>query len=391
MSEEGAPRIRDPQAVDLSAAAELVTDEFAAAPCAVVGAALHRPTGWSFGWGAAGTYTPGSAVRATPRAIFDLASISKSITALLLARLERAGIVHRQQTLGELMPELSDTASASASLNLLSAHRAGLEAHREFFIKERAAPQKDRATVHREAANGRRPECQDAAIPTQGFPPVYSDLSYILLAAALSRVADTPLDELVAAQVARPLGLVLGSAQQLELAQTPNLVVPTEVVPWRGGTLSGIVHDENAWILADRGFAGHAGLFADIGSLVRAGVAVVDALSGRCADWLTAADIAPLIERRPGGTHCAGFDRRAADGPTSGQLFGPETFGHLGFTGTSLWIDPEAELVGVLLTNRVHPTREALAIRLARPAVYDAMHRLMFAPTPRSSTALAAG
>ena len=63
----------------------------------------------------------------------------------------------------------------------------------------------------------------------------------------------------------------------------------------------------------------------------------------------------------------------------SGQFFGPETFGHLGFTGTSVWIDPEAELVGVLLTNRVHPTRETQAIRTARPAVYDAMYRAMTA------------
>jgi len=129
--------------------------------------------------------------------------------------------------------------------------------------------------------------------------------------------------------------------------------------------------------------AGHAGAFADAGSVVLLGVAVLDALSGRRRDWLTAVELEPLLARRRGGTHCAGFDRRGSDAPMSGRYFGPETFGHLGFTGTSLWIDPERELVAVLLTNRVHPTRASTAIRAARPAAYDRLWQIMTALEPR--------
>jgi CubicO group peptidase (beta-lactamase class C family) len=81
----------------------------------------------------------------------------------------------------------------------------------------------------------------------------------------------------------------------------------------------------------------------------------------------------------PGGSHRAGFDSKSGDAPSAGARFGPRTFGHLGFTGTSLWIDPDAKLVGVLLTNRVHPSRTATAdaIRRARPAAYDAIASAM--------------
>jgi CubicO group peptidase (beta-lactamase class C family) len=211
---------------------------------------------------------------------------------------------------------------------------------------------------------------------------VYSDLGYMLLGAALAAASGGRLDELVQREIAVPLGLRLGSARLLAAACGSRdgfvaATAPTEIVGWRGGVLRGVVHDENAWLLAGDGLAGHAGAFADLGSVVRLGVAVVDALGDRRREWLGASDIAPLLRRRPGGLHCAGFERRGGEAPMSGQHFGPETFGHLGFTGTSIWIDPERELCGVLLTNRVHPTRDSTAIRAARPAAYDALFRRM--------------
>ena len=142
---------------------------------------------------------------------------------------------------------------------------------------------------------------------------------------------------------------------------------------WRGGAVRGAVHDENAWALGGDAACGHAGLFGDARSVLDLGLAVLDALAGRLPSFLDPEDLAPLIRDRPGGSLLAGFDRRSGPTPLSGSRFGPRTFGHLGFTGTSLWIDPDAELVGVLLTNRVHPTRATDAIRRARPAVYDAL------------------
>jgi CubicO group peptidase (beta-lactamase class C family) len=372
---------QDSEAIDLSAIAKLVVEDHCAAPCAVVGGAARRSKGWRFGWGAAGSlYSRGAgeAPRATTQALFDLASLTKPMTALTLARCQREGLVHRDQPLAELLPDLGNTASAGLSLDLLSAHRAGLEAHREFFVARPGAEQPQQPAILLEAADARRLDCIGPP-PVAGFPPIYSDLGYILLGAALVSAVGRPLDQLVSEQVGRPLGLAMGSARQL-LASPSNAargLVPTEDVAWRGGVLSGVVHDENAWVLAGDGSAGHAGLFGDVWSIVRVGTAVLNALAGRRDDWLTPAEIDPLIRPRPGGTHCAGFDRRSAAAPSSGRHFGPQTFGHLGFTGTSLWIDPEQELVGVLLTNRVHPSRESTAIRAARPAAYDAIYEHM--------------
>jgi len=312
--------------------------------------------------------------------VFDLASLTKPVTALLLARLERRGIVARSQTLGEIRPELAATPSGGVSLDLLLAHRSGLEAHIEFFTKQAGVVQASPETVLARAAAARRSDC-GGALPPGGFDAVYSDLGYILAGAAIERAAGARLGELVARELSGPLGLRLGAMAQLGARALGASVAPTEKVLWRGGVLRGVVHDENAWILADRGSAGHAGMFGDAESVAGLGIAVVDALCARGETWLRAEDIEPLIRRRrpggPGQSYCSGFERRTTPNSSSGAAFGPQTFGHLGFTGTSLWIDPDAQLVGVLLTNRVHPTRDHLAIRTARPVVYDAIFRAM--------------
>jgi len=384
----------DTEGVDLHAAARVVVEEHAAAPAAVVGAAIRdasllvpgrRPkaSAWRFGWGAAGRlWTVPADERApavTTQAIFDLASLTKPVTALLMARMERAGLLHRTEPLAELLPEVAHTPTGSVSLDLLSAHRAGLAAHVEFFVKESSAEQPTRAAVIRQAAEARRSECEGDP-PPDGFAAVYSDLGYMLVGEALAARAQLPLDQLVADHVARPLGLTLGSVRYLEEHEpmARARMVPTECVDWRGGVLRGVVHDENAWVLADRGSAGHAGLFGDAWSVVRLGTAVLDACAGRRDHFLGCAEIDPLVRRRAGGSHTAGFDTRSVDGPSaSGSRFGPATFGHLGFTGTSLWMDPDRDLVAALLTNRVHPSRGHLAIRQARPAAYDSMSSLM--------------
>ena len=361
---------------DLAPVARLVVETHAAAPCAAVGAARRVDGRWMYGWGAWGRlWLPAGmdAPLARLGVVFDLASVSKPVTALTLARLERAGLLSRSEPLSAFLPELADSASGSVPLDLLCAHRAGLEAHIEFFVKRAGAIQPDVASILRRAADARRAGC--VTLPAESL---YSDLGYILVGAALERRTGSDLDTLVEREVATPLGLRLGSARKLSADRTLGDAefVPTEVVEWRGGMLRGIVHDENAWVLAGRGAAGHAGMFGDVRSVVSLGVAIADALAQRSDAWLRCEDLQPLIRARPGGTHAAGFDRRGVL-PSSGAHFGAETFGHLGFTGTSLWIDPEQELVGVLLTNRVHPTRAHLAIQRARPAAYDALFAAM--------------
>jgi serine-type D-Ala-D-Ala carboxypeptidase len=371
-----------PAPLDLSAIAAIAVEQHRAAPAAVVGAGGAAEDGFRYGIGAAGRLwfvdREGSPEppEATAETIFDLASVTKPLTALALARLERAGRLRRDELLGEVLPALAGTRSARVPLDLLAAHRAGLDGHRPLYapLVTGGRDAIDVAAALVTAADARREGC-DGDPPPEGFAPVYSDLGYLLLGAAIAARGGADLDQVVEREVIAPLGLGLGSARQLRAqgAGFDERVAPTEVVAWRGGVVRGAVHDENAWALAGDASAGHAGIFGDARSVVELGVAVLDVLAGRRRAFLDPGDLEPVLRDRPGGSLLAGFDRRSGAAPMSGARFGARTFGHLGFTGTSLWIDPDAEIVGVLLTNRVHPTRATDAIRRARPAVYDAL------------------
>jgi CubicO group peptidase (beta-lactamase class C family) len=364
-----------------------------------VAAAIRRGGAFSYGAGAAGRLwgpaspppgqpsEPPEPPRCVATTAFDLASVTKPLTALTLARLERLGALRRDEPLGAVLPELAATRSGGVPLDLLASHRAGLDGHRPLYAPLLEGRRADLAASLVIAADARREECAGDP-PPEGFPPVYSDLGYLLLGAALARRGGLDLDALVAREVTGPLGLApapgrvapaIASARALRRADPgfDDRVAPTEDVAFRGGVVRGAVHDENAWALAGDASAGHAGLFGDALAVAQLGAAILEALSGDRPDWLSPADLAPVLRERPGGSHRAGFDTRSGPAPSSGSRFGARTFGHLGFTGTSLWIDPDAQLAGVLLTNRVHPTRAADAIRRARPAAYDAIARAM--------------
>jgi CubicO group peptidase (beta-lactamase class C family) len=167
----------------------------------------------------------------------------------------------------------------------------------------------------------------------------------------------------------------MGIVEKLQFNPPPQWrreTAPTEQDPWRGRLIAGEVHDENAWALG--GVAGHAGLFgtaAAVGAYARHLLQVLDGRTGAFArDTLTT-----FITRRadvPGSSRALGWDTML---PTSscGTRMSSRAFGHTGFTGTSLWIDPERGAYVVLLTNRVHPTRANQQIKQVRAALHDAV------------------
>lgn len=365
---------------ELPALSRLCADAVVApevAPAASVAVARRGRQGWSVAVGAAGLSSPGAARSVSPDTPFDLASVTKPFVATTLARLASRAEPTLGTPLGSVLDEAVGTPSEDIPLELLAAHRAGLEAHLPLFQVLCTARAVDRAALFAEAARARRPECAGAP-PPGGFAPVYSDLGYLLLGEALSRARATPLDRLVDEEVCAPLALDAASARDWlkRDPEFPARVAPTEHVAWRGGELAGVVHDENAWALGGHGLCGHAGLFATARSVALFGAAVLDALAGRRPDWLTPDAARELTRERSGGTLRAGFDGISPAGSSAGSVCGPSTFGHLGFTGTSLWCDPDAGAVAVLLTNRVNPTREHTAIRAARPVVHDALFAL---------------
>jgi CubicO group peptidase (beta-lactamase class C family) len=142
----------------------------------------------------------------------------------------------------------------------------------------------------------------------------------------------------------------------------------TEKDDWRGRHVRGEVHDENCHALG--GISGHAGLFGSARAVATFGRAYLDAYLGR-GEFLPKPLVEEALRARPGGTHVLGWDRKSGADSAAGRRASAETFGHLGFTGTSIWCDPVRDLVVVLLTNRVCPSRANVKIKGFRPAFYD--------------------
>ncbi len=344
------------------------------APGASASLAAFHEAGWQRAEAAAGARSGADPSGVRVETLYDLASLTKPVLACTLARAIRRGALGWDTSLGEILSEARGTASEHVPVELLLSHRAGLEAH----VRLRAtavAPQRWLSLC----ANLRRADCSGPP-PAGGFPPIYSDLGYILLGAALEAQLGCPLEQSLRREVSTPLGLELGSAAEWsrELGSERFLarVAPTEVLAERGGELLGVVHDDNAWDLAGERTAGHAGLFGTARGVAGFGMAVVDALAGRRPGWLLAEEVYVLVRERPGGSLRAGFDGKAPVGSSAGDRFGHHAFGHLGFTGTSIWCDPAAQIVVSLLTNRVWPTRENILIRSVRPDVHGAFFGL---------------
>mgnify|MGYP006272697763 CR=1 FL=1 len=288
--------------------------------------------------------------------IFDLASLTKVLATatLLMTQVERGRVALDdevvQHLLGCTLPR------GPVTVEDLLAHCSGLPAHRPFYRTLRGR-------VDFEAAICATP--LEYAPRTQS---VYSDLGFMLLGFLLEDI--TPLPEAFAA-----LWTAIGAGEDLQFhppEQWTRRIAPTEADPWRGRVLRGEVHDENAWALG--GAAGHAGLFgtaAAVGVFARHLLQILDGRVG----FARRETLAAFVTRHggvPGSSRALGWDTML---PTSscGRLMSPRAFGHTGFTGTSLWIDPDAGTYVVLLTNRVHPLRAGEGITRLRPAVHDAV------------------
>jgi CubicO group peptidase (beta-lactamase class C family) len=352
--------------------------DHAVAPGAAACVAVRHSQRWLTYEGVAGCALPAGADTIDTGTLFDLASVTKSVVAFSTAYAVDAGLLTFSSRLLDLLPWSAETPAGRLDIELLLSHRAGLAAHLELFRSLREGGTLDPAALLREAAFAVRPDAL-SAIPADGFSPLYSDLGYLLVGSALEAVTGCALDAWIA-RVLHDVGLAgIVSARQAHDALS---AAATEDVAFRGGLVRGQVHDENAWALSGTGCSGHAGLFGTAASVAQFGCLMLDLAQGR-SSALSAPVVSTLLRQRPGGSLRAGFDSKGEGLTSVGSVLGARTFGHLGFTGTSLWCDPDAEVVVVLLTNRVCPSRENVKIRTARPVVHDALAR--FALTLRDS------
>jgi CubicO group peptidase (beta-lactamase class C family) len=289
--------------------------------------------------------------------IFDLASLTKVLctAGLVMGQLEQ-GRLTLDDPVRTRIPGWQRTDRDRVTIRDLLAHCAGLPAYVPFF------------RVHTGRAAFEHAICET---PLE-YPPrsasVYSDLGFMLLGFLLEEVAPLPVQFDAMLQQ-------MGTLQELRF-QPPDAwrprTAPTEQDSWRGRLLVGEVHDENAWALA--GVAGHAGLFGTAAAVGQYARHLLQVLAGRVGAFRQNT-VDTFIARRvdvPGSSRALGWDTMLPSS-SCGRRLSPRAFGHTGFTGTSLWIDPQRDIYVVLLTNRVHPTRSNDAIREVRPALHDAV------------------
>ncbi len=313
--------------------------------------------------------------------VYDLASLTKplaTVTSILL--LVQSGKLDLDAPVAHTLDDLEGAPIGSASLRDLLTHCSGLPGWRPLYerLSAKGVAWGRSEYVRQSVLHLIRDE---PLIYGRGERSEYSDLGFILLGLAVERASGMQLDEYFYESVARPLG-----AQPLSFNPTArdshparpavdvSSIAPTEWDEWRRQLLKGHVHDDNAAAMG--GVAGHAGLFGTAEAVLAVSGAWLRSCKGQ-RSILEHRLVREFTRRASPSLHSGwalGWDTPTAPS-SSGSYLSPESFGHLGYTGTSLWIDPRRKLEIVLLTNRVHPTRKNEAIRAFRPMIHDVVFR----------------
>jgi CubicO group peptidase (beta-lactamase class C family) len=218
------------------------------------------------------------------------------------------------------------------------------------------------------------------AQPMAAFPGrrvVYSDLGYMVLAWMAERVSGMPMEVLLRNAVYPPLSVDSLYFLDPDAPLTGDAVAATEYCPWRNVLLSGRVHDDNADVCG--GVEGHAGLFGTTGGIHQLLCRLLAFYHDDVPDGVFRGDLVRLFLSPWGKTgRTPGFDRPDGEMSSAGKYFSKNTVGHLGFTGTSFWMDLDRRVMVVLLTNRVHPSRNNLKIKSFRPLLHDIVMEAVF-------------
>jgi CubicO group peptidase (beta-lactamase class C family) len=333
-----------------------------AAPGAVLGVSLAGEHHYH-GTGQLGTEDP---TRPDSATVYDLASLTKVIGLTTAVMLEvQDGRLAVDTPVSRYVPAFAADSRqperGRVTLRHLLTHSSGLPAWRALYQE----------TATRAEALALADSTTLVAAPGEKY--TYSDLGAIVLTQAVERSSGHRIDTLLADRVFGPLAM--GDTRYLPPASWHSRIAPTENDPWRGRVLRGEVHDENAARLD--GVSGHAGLFSSARDLLRFADWLLAGTAEDCrtASALPTPSVLSEFTRRqdlpPGSTRALGWDTPSATGSSAGTRLSARSIGHTGFTGTSIWIDPERCLAIVLLSNRVHPTRDNLRWGPVRGMVAD--------------------
>lgn len=302
--------------------------------------------------------------------LYDLASLTKPLaTVLAVMALVEKGKVRLKNQIGEIFPVVRSEIG-KISLAMLLSHSSGLPAHRPYFeILAGYQPYERKEAILQLI-------CRENLQFQPGGGTLYSDLGFIILGCMVEKITGQSLAAFWEYEIARPMGL----QAELFFPGTEGLgsdvCAVTGVCRWSNRRLCGIVHDDNCRMLG--GVAGHAGLFGTASGVLSLAENLLLQYRGILRHPAYSEEIVrKFLTKRQGSTWTYGFDTPSPGISSSGRFFSERTVGHLGFTGTSFWIDLERGWAVVLLTNRVLMGDDPAAIRKFRPLVHDIIMKHM--------------
>jgi serine-type D-Ala-D-Ala carboxypeptidase len=300
-----------------------------------------------------------SSPKVSTDSIFDLASLTKVVATTSMAMiLYERGLLDLEAPLTGVLPEFAaaDSRRQQVTFRMLLAHSSGLPAYEKLFLRAFT-----REALLREAF----------AVPLKHDPGThaeYSDIGFILLGMALERIAGEATDAFCQREIFAPLGMA-NTAFNPSVSSRDRIVPTAEDRTFRKRAIQGEVQDENASVMG--GVAGHAGLFSAAADLAVFANAILN--GGQSIFQQPTIDVFTRREHSPAGSSRAlGWDTPSSPSQ-AGKYFSAASYGHLGYTGTSLWIDPERQLSITFLTNRTWPDCSNQAIKEVRPRFHDAV------------------
>jgi serine-type D-Ala-D-Ala carboxypeptidase len=314
--------------------------------------------------------------------IFDVSSLTKPFaTSIAMMLLVREGKVRLDDRVTRFFHNFGVLGKTHITFRHLLSHCSGLAAWRPFF-KEILQIERHGGRIRFLGSHGAKEHVYQAIHKERleappGTRTLYSDLGFILLGAVIEEVGGMTLDRFCHERIFRPLGLRATAFIDLSLLRTRRLepvaemIAPTEHCPWRKKVLCGEVHDDNAYAMG--GVSGHAGLFAsakDLDTLL----CCLKACHRNAHAFIPQRIVQEFWTRDqavPESTWCLGWDTPSRANSSAGDLFSRQSVGHLGFTGTSVWLDLEHDRHVILLSNRVHPSRDNEQIKAFRPLIHD--------------------
>jgi CubicO group peptidase (beta-lactamase class C family) len=301
--------------------------------------------------------------------IFDLASLTKPLaTTLAVMRLVDQEKVGLDQSLSEIIHTSPLKDKEGLTIRLILNHSAGLAAWKPFYLDLiKAEPEKRKRLLRELIVN-------EPLVYRPGKAYTYSDLGFMLLEWVIEEGSGTQLDSFLGLNFYNPLSLkrIFLNTGSIPRPFNKEEIAATEDCVWRKQVIHGEVHDENAYALG--GYSGHSGLFGDAEDVL----SIVNMLRGHYRgerhDYFRPEIVREFFRRQDivkGSSWALGWDTPSSTDSSSGRYFSPHSVGHLGFAGTSVWIDLHRDIVIIFLTNRVHPMRDNQKIKAFRPALHD--------------------